>query len=254
MSGYIAFVKKEFMENMKNYRFAILFAVFLIFGILSAFLAKFTPEILSALAADMEMTSEPVALDAWKQFYKNISGVGFSAVIILYGSCLSGEYSKGTLVLMVTKGLSRKAVIFAKYTAAAIFMTISYWGSFALTYGYTAFLWPDAKLSNVALAAFALWIVGFLYLSILMVGCVLFKQTFTSILFTGGMVAALSLFGIMEPLAKFSPFNLTTQNIDLISGIVVPSDFVMPVLTSVILSVLGLWIAIKLFNTKALSG
>lgn len=34
----------------------------------------------------------------------------------------------------------------------------------------------------VALAAFALWLVGFLYLSILMIGCVIFKQTFTSIL------------------------------------------------------------------------
>ena len=67
MNGYIAFVKKEFMENIKNYRFFILFAVFLTFGIASAFLAKFTPEILSALAADMEMNSEPVALDAWFQ-------------------------------------------------------------------------------------------------------------------------------------------------------------------------------------------
>ncbi len=44
MSGYIAFIKKEFTENMKNYRFLILFAVFLTFGIMSAFLAKFMPE------------------------------------------------------------------------------------------------------------------------------------------------------------------------------------------------------------------
>lgn len=252
MNGYFAFVKKEFAENIKNYRFLIMLAVFLVFGMMSAFLAKFTPEILSALATDIKMTSEPIALDAWKQYYKNISGVGFSAVIILYGSCLSGEYSKGTLVLMVTKGLSRKAVIFAKYTVAAFLMTISYWGSYAFTYGYTAFLWPDTKLPNIALAAFALWIVGFLYLSILIVGCVLFKQTFTSILFTGGMVAVISLLGIIEPLAKFSPFNLTTKNIDLISGIAAPSDFVMPVLASVILSILGLLIATKLFNTKAL--
>lgn len=148
MSGYIAFIKKEFTENMKNYRFLILFAVFLIFGIMSAFLAKFTPEILSALAADMEMTSEPVALDAWKQFYKNISGVGFSAFIIMFGSCLSNEYSKGTLVLMVTKGLSRKAVILAKYTVAAALMTISYWIGYASTYGYTALLWNDNHLSK----------------------------------------------------------------------------------------------------------
>ena len=252
MSGYIAFVKKEFMENIKNYRFLILFAVFLIFGIMSAFLAKFTPEILSAFAADMEMTSEPAALDAWKQFYKNISGVGFSAFIILYGSCLSGEYSKGTLVLMVTKGLSRKAVILAKYTVAAVLMTICYWVSFTATYGYTAFLWHDTGLFYVALAAFALWLVGFLYLSILMIGCVIFKQTFTSILFTGGIVAVISLLGIARPIAKFNPFILTSKNVDLLSGEIVPSDFMMPALLSVAMSILGLLIAIKLFNKKQL--
>lgn len=219
---------------------------------MSAPLARFTPEILSAFETGMKMRSEPAALDAWKQFYKNISGVGFSAVIILYGSCLSGEYSKGTLVLLVTKGLSRKAVIFAKYTAAAVLMTISYWGSFAFTYGYTAFLWPDTKLPNIALAAFLLWIIGFLYLSILMVGCVLFRQTFTSILFTGGMIAVISLLGILEPLAGCSPFRLTTQNIDLISGIAAPSAFILPVLTSVILSISELLLSIRLFHKKAL--
>ena len=252
MSGYLAIVKKEFTENIKNYRFLILFAVFLIFGITSAFLAKFTPEILSALAADMEMNSQPAAIDAWKQFYKNISGVGFSAFIILYGSCLSSEYSKGTLILMVTKGLSRKSVILAKYTVASILMTISYWMSYAAAYGYTALLWRDAKLPNVALAAFALWLVGFLYLSILMIGCVLFKQTFTSILFTGGIVALISLLGMVKPIAKFNPFLLTSQNVDLISGEVIPADFLIPAILSLMISVFGLLTAIKLFNKKQL--
>ena len=252
MSGYIAFVKKEFTENMKNYRFLILFAVFLIFGIMSAFLAKFTPEILSALAADMEMTSEPVALDAWKQFYKNISGVGFSAFIILFGSCMSNEYSKRTLILMVTKGLSRKAVILAKYTVAVALMTISYWISYVATYGYTALLWNDTSLSHVVFAAVSLWIVGFLYLSILMIGCVIFKQTFTSILFTGGIVALISLLGMIEPIAKFSPFILTSKNVDLISGKVIPAEFVIPAFVSFILSIFGLLIAIRLFNKKQL--
>lgn len=247
-------VRIELMEpsNMKNYRFLILFAVFLIFGMMSAFLAKFTPEILSALAADMEMTSEPTALDAWKQFYKNISGIGFSAFIILFGSCLSNEYSGGTLVLMVTKGLSRKAVILAKYTAAAALMTISYWVGYAAAYGYTALLWNDTNLSNVALAAFSLWAVGFLYLSILMVGCVLFRQTFTSILFTGGMVALISLLGMAEPIAGFNPFILTSKNIELISGEAVPSEFIIPAFISVVLSVCGLLIAIRLFDKKQL--
>ena len=78
MKGYIAFVKKEFVENLKNYRFLILFAIFAIFGMSSAFLAKFTPEIISAFGAGLEITEEPTALDAWQQFYKNISGIGFA--------------------------------------------------------------------------------------------------------------------------------------------------------------------------------
>ena len=188
----------------------------------------------------MEMTSEPVPLDAWKQFYKNISGVGFSAFIILFGNCLSSEYSKGTLVLMVTKGLSRRAVILAKYTVAAALMTVSYWIAYAAAYVYTALLWKDICLSNVTFAAFLLWIIGFLYLSILMIGCVIFKQMFTSILFTGGIVALISLFGMIEPIAKFNPFILTSKNVGLISGKIIPAEFIIPAFISVVLSILGL--------------
>ena len=252
MNSYVAFLKKELTENVKNYRFLILFAVFLIFGLTSPFLAKFLPEILSAMASDMQMGSVPVALDAWEQFYKNISGVGFSAFIILFGSCMSSEYSKGTLVLLVTKGLPRSAVIFAKYTVAAVLMTICYWAGFLATYCYTAYLWPGATLSHVFTAAFYLWLIGFLYLSILLLGCVVFKQTFTSILFTGGIVAVISLLGIIEPLAKFNPFVLASKNLDLISGAASVSEFFMPAIISVVITVAGLWSAIMLFDRKQL--
>lgn len=252
MRGYLAFVKKEWTENLKNHRFLILFAVFLIFGMLSAFLAKFTPELLSALAPEMEMAAQPVALDAWKQFYKNISGVGFSAFIILFGSSLSNEYAKGTLVLMVTKGLSRSAAILAKYTVAALLMSVCYWAGYAAACGCTALLWPNSALPNAALASVSLWLVGFLYLSILMVGCVLFKQAFTAILFTGGVVALISLLGVVDPLVKYNPFLLTTQNVDLLSGKVPPTDFVPPALVSAALSVLGVLVALRLFDRKQL--
>lgn len=252
MNGYAAFLKKELTENMKNYRFPILFAVFLIFGLTSPFLAKFMPDILSAMAPDMQMGSAPVALDAWEQFYKNISGVGFSAFIILFGSCMSGEYSKGTLVLLVTKGLPRRAVIFAKYTVAAVLMTVCYWIGFLAAYCYTAYLWPGTILSNVFPAAFYLWLIGFLYLSILLLGCVVFKQTFTSILFTGGVVAIISLLGIAEPLAKYNPFLLTSKNVELISGAVSVSELFVPAMISVAITVVGLWSSILLFDRKQL--
>lgn len=252
MNGYAAFLKKELTENIKNYRFPILFAVFLIFGLTSPFLAKFMPEILSAVAADMKMRAAPAALDAWEQFYKNISGVGFSAFIILFGSCMSGEYAKGTLVLLVTKGLPRRAVIFAKYTVAAVLMTICYWTGFLAAYCYTAWLWPDTVLSHVFTAAFYLWLIGFLYLSILLLGCVVFRQTFTSILFTGGIVALVSLLGIVEPLAKCNPFLLTSKNVELISGAASVSELLGPAMVSAVMTAVGLWAAILLFDRKQL--
>lgn len=153
---------------------------------------------------------------------------------------------------MVTKGLSRKAVILAKYTASAAFMTISYWIGYAAAYGCTALLWNDTSLPNVALAAFSLWIAGFLYLSILMIGCVIFKQAFTSILFTGGIVALISLLGVIEPISQCNPFLLASKNVDLISGEVILAEFMMPAFIAVILSLLGLLTAIRLFNKKQL--
>ena len=134
----------------------------------------------------------------------------------------------------------------------ALYFAIRYGIGYAATYGYTVFLWNDTNLSNVALAAVSLWIVGFLYLSILMIGCVIFKQTFTSILFTGGIVALISLLGMIEPIAKFNPFILTSKNVDLISGEAVPAEFMIPAFISVTLSIFGVLIAIRLFNKKQL--
>lgn len=251
-NGYLAFLKKEFTENIKNFRFLILFAVFLIFGAASPFLARYTPQILSALSSDMQMGAEPAALDAWQQFYKNISGIGFSAFIILFGSCLSGEYAKGTLVLLVTKGLPRSAIILAKFTAAAVLMTVSYWVSFAAAYGCTAYLWPGENLKNVVLAGFFLWMIGFFYLSILILGSVLFRQAFTGILFTGGAAAVISLAGLVRPLAGCSPFVLTTENVDLIAGTVTASEFAVPVVISVVIALLGVLSAVRIFDKKQL--
>ena len=228
MKGYIAFIKKEFVENLKNYRFFILFAIFAIFGLSSAFLAKFTPEIIAALGAGFEATEEPVALDAWQQFYKNISGVGFSALIILFGSCLT------------------------KYTVAAVSMTVSFWVSFVGAYGYTDHLWPDTSLSYIVPSAFFMWMIGFLYLSILILGCVLFKQTFTSILFTGGIVALFSVFSMVRPLSALNPIVLTSRNVDLISGKISITEFTVPFIISVVLSVVFLVAAISAFNKKQL--
>lgn len=252
MKGYLAFVKKEFTENIKNDRFLILFAVFVFFGMASAFLAKYMPQIIAAFGAGLEATGTPTALDAWRQFYKNISGVGYSAFLILFGSCMSGEYAGGTLLLLVTRGLPRPAVVLAKYTVAAVLMTVCFWAGFGAAWVYTGYLWPGAGLAHVGLAAFFLWMAGFLYLGILMLGCVAFRQTFTCILFTGGVVALLSVLGLAKPLAGIDPLVLMSKNVDLIAGEAAAGEFAAPLAAALVLTAAFLGAAVWLFNKKLL--
>lgn len=136
MNGFIAFTKKEFTENVRNYRLLTMIAIFAIFGFIGPLTAKFTPQLIETLAPQLNMNiPEPVALDSWVQFYKNVPSLGFSLMIILFSSILSNEYSKGTLVIMLTKGLSRPAVILAKFTVMFCIMTVSLWLCFGITWG-----------------------------------------------------------------------------------------------------------------------
>lgn len=131
-------------------------------------------------------------------------------------------------------------------------MTISYWITFAVTYGYTNYFWDNSQMDNVVISGVLLWIIGLLYLSILMLGCVLFKQTFTSILFTGGIVVVLSLSNIINPLKQFSPMMLTSKNIELISGEAERNIFIIPIILTFSLVIFFLTSATLLFKKKQL--
>ena len=251
MSRYIAFVKKEFMENTRNYRLLIMLALFSIFGIMNPLSAKLMPELMTSLAPDIQITiPDPTALDSWIQFYKNASQLGFSIMLILFSSCLSNEYAKGTLVIMLTKGLPRPTVVLSKYFVAAAIMTISYWTCFGITYGYTAYLWPDASLPHTLFAAIALWIIGLMYLSILIFGCVVFRQAFTSIVFLLAVTVILSLSAIPKQIADYSPMVLTAKNVDLLSGTASISEFTIPAIVALTITAGFLLGAVAVFNKK----
>lgn len=252
MKGFAAFFKKEWLENLHNHRLLILAALFLIFGITNAPLAKYTPELLAALADGFTLNVAPVALDAWTQFFKNASSLGMSVVIILFGSTLANEYSRGTLVLLVTKGLSRRVVILAKYAVSTLIMSGCYWLCYALTYGYTAYYWPENQLPHTALAAGALWALGLFYLALTILGGVLlFRQTFTAIVFTGAIVALLSLANLVPAMERWNPLRLGAGTA-LISGEIAPSELVTPLVVSIALTLLALIVAVKRFARKGL--
>ena len=70
MKGFAAFFKKEWLENLHNHRLLILAALFLIFGITNAPLAKYTPELLAALADGFTLNVAPVAQKRFQPWHE----------------------------------------------------------------------------------------------------------------------------------------------------------------------------------------
>lgn len=252
MKSYIAFTKKEFCENFRTYKFFIMLSVFLLLGMMNPITAKITPQLLKSLMpAGMNITiTEPTALDSWAQFFKNVPQMGIIVLVIIFSGIMANEFSRGTLINMLTKGLSRSVVILSKFTMAAAVWTLSYIICFAVTYAYTVYFWSMDSIRNIGLSVSCLWFFGILILAIIILGGVLFKNSYGGLLFTGGLVVVLMLLNIAPKLQKYNPITLASSNLALLTGDMAVSDFIMPIAICCLATIAFISLAIMLFNKK----
>ncbi|MBM6756979.1 ABC transporter permease [Collinsella tanakaei] len=127
MRGYFAFLRKELAEAVAGRRLAVMAALFCGLGMASPFLTRYMSEILAALGSGVTASAPRTAVDAWGAFFNNASGLGLSITLILWAGVVSQEVSRGTLLLMVTRGLPRPAVVMAKWTSAVACFTVCWW-------------------------------------------------------------------------------------------------------------------------------
>lgn len=218
MRGYIAFVKKEFMENTRTYKLYILLAVFFIFGMTSPLMAKLMPELLKSMdMKGMQITiPDPTALDSYMQFFKNDGQMGILILILLFGSTLTREYTKGTLINVLTKGLTRKAVILAKFTVASIIWSLSLALSFLTTFGYTFYLFPNDKVYNLVQSVGALWIFGLFLLAIVIFCSTIVNSSSSCLIFTAIILGVLFTINIIPAVQPYNPILLASKNNDML--------------------------------------
>ena len=254
MNGCLAFLKKEISEYIRTYKLLIMLAVFAVFGITNPLMAKLLPEILGSLMTDGIIITIPeaTAYDAWMQFFKNATQMGLIVTVILFSSVLSSELTRGTLINLLTKGLSRTAVILSKYTCMVLLWTASIALCFGLTYGYTAYLFPEGEASNLLFSVFCLWLFGLFLLAALLLSAVLTKSSYGCLLITGGAVAACMLVNIIPAAHRYNPISLATDNMALITKSVEPSSLYISILVSSVLSLLFVSLSALLFRKKQL--
>ena len=254
MRNYTAFLKKEIMESYRTYKATIMLIIFLIFGIISPLTAKMIPDLLGTFMPEgVSITlADPVALDSWAQFYKNIPQMGLIVTVILFSGILSAELSKGTLIIMLTKGLSRVAVILAKFTCMALIWTLSLALSFVLTWSYTVFLFPGGETAHLLFSVFCLWLFGVFLLALLIFAATLVNSNYGCLLITGAGVIVCILINIIPEAHRYNPITLATQNMNLLMGAMDVQSLLIAVAITAGLSLIFLISAVMIFRKKRL--
>lgn len=228
MRAYFAFTKKELIENLRTYRVFIMAVVFLLFGFMNPAIAKFMPDILkSAAPSGLKINiPPPTALDSWGQFFKNVGQMGFLVLVIVFCGIMANEFSRSTLINMLTKGLKRSTVIFSKLTMAVVIWTLSYLLCFIITYFYTVYFWKMDGMHHMFLTFFSLWLFGILLITLLIFGGVWIKNIYGSLMLTGGIVVVMMLINIDPKLQKYNPITLSSDNMSLLNAQKEVSDFI----------------------------
>lgn len=254
MSHFLVFVKKELVEYARTYKLLILLVVFIIFGIMNPLVAKLTPELLTSFMPEGMFVTipEPTALDSWAQFFKNTQQMGLIVLLLVFSGVLGTELTKGTLINLLTKGLSRQAVVLAKYTAMVLVWTLSVVVSAMLTWIYTVYLFPDGPMGYLFVAIFCMWLFGVFLLALLLASATMVRGNYGGLLLTGLALVILMVVNIFPEAHTFNPLSLGAKNMSLVSGTVDPSSLYAAMVVST-LAICGLlFLSVLVFQKKEL--
>ena len=249
-------MKKEFTEQLRSGRLMILGLLFVLFGIMNPAIAKLTPWLLETLSdslaeSGMMVTDVKVsAMDSWVQFYKNLP-LGLIAFILLESSIFTKEYTSGTLVLSLTKGLKRYKVVVSKTVVPTVLWTIGYWMCFGITYGYNAYFWDNSVAQNLIFSVVCWWLFGVMVIALMVLFSTVSSANTGVLLGTGGMVLAFYLVGLLPKCGKYLPTYLMDGN-SLIYGLAEVKTYMPSLMIAIAVSVICLAISIPIFNRKQL--
>jgi ABC-2 type transport system permease protein len=256
MKAFVAFFKKEVLENLRTGKLLILAALFVAFGIMNPAIAKLTPWMMDLFAEDLAesgMTITAVEVDAmtsWTQFFKNIP-MALLAFVFLYAGAFTKEYQTKTLILILTKGMARHKVVLAKSALMLSLWTLGFWLCFGITYAYNAYFWDNSVAHSLLASVIYWWLFGVLVISLMILFSILTRNYSGVLLGTGGSVLACYLLSLIPKLTDYIPTTLMS-GMALLMDAKEAKDFLVAAILAALASVACIASSILIFNKKEL--
>jgi ABC-2 type transport system permease protein len=210
MSGFVALLRKELLEQWRTMRLPLVATVFLLVGLSSPVLARFTPEILRAVGGDQFqiVLPTPTAADAYDQLAKNLGQFGAIVAVLLAMGSVATEKERGTAALILTKPASRSAFLLAKVVAIGTTLGISTAIAAAGAWFYTLILFEPLPLGGFVAALVLQWLALVAYAAITFLGSTLTRSALAAAGLGVAAFIVLGILGIVPAIGRYLPTGL----------------------------------------------
>ncbi len=212
MTGLRVVLHKELLEQVRTMRMLAVGGLFVVMGLLSPVLAKYTPEMLASLApAGMTITiPTPTIADAIGQLVKNLSQFGALAAILIAMGSVAAEKERGTAAMVLSKPVGRGAFLTAKLVAIGATLGIATAAGCAAAFVYTAMLFETPAIGGFVAMCVLLWLSLMVYAGLTFLGSTLAKSILPAAALGIIFLAILGALAILPTVGAFTPAGLTT--------------------------------------------
>ena len=188
--------------------------------------------------------------DSWTQFFKNLP-VALIAFVVIFSDIFTKEYKSGTLLLVLTKGLSRYKVVLAKTALLLSLWTVGYGIYFAITYGYNAYFWDNGIANNLFFSVAIWWLFGAWVICLIVLFSSLLQNNTGVALCIGGTVLLAYLLSIIPKVKAYSPIALMNTN-SLLMGEAEIDAYIKAIAIAVSLCIVCVAVSIPVINKRQL--
>ena len=120
---------------------------------------------------------DPTYLDAFMQFFKNMYGLVILIVMMTFMGMVVEEKVRGSVLLVLSKGLSRSSFILCKFGSSVLFFSVGYGISVLVHLSYTSFLFPPYLYDAIWIPLMLFWLYGIFMIALTLLCSTLVKTT-----------------------------------------------------------------------------
>lgn len=212
----ISMIKKDLLDGTRNYKFIVIFAVFLFFAMFDPIMTKYIlPEIIKSQFTGIthEMIDEMIDMSqrgAIRTYMSDIYEIGILVIAFLLSGITAREIQDKTLVLPVCTGKRHGTILISKLIVYGSVTFIAAFVSMIINYYYSTILF-DADLKSILPIIRSGLLQGlffvFIIILVIFIG-VLTRKTILTGFITLGLVYLAGFVGTTFAIEKYLPYGL----------------------------------------------